>query len=142
MILEGCQTIQSVPPSPSLSLFYHSSSSPKFFFLRFFLRRNPVFPVRRASRIERFWGNKATRSLFRSCSREHVWCVPSSPSYRGEVSFPGFCPRFQARHSSGGEYSCVWEICSKLLDSYLLCLLHGSCMIWIFWIFSSFNCDY
>lgn len=144
MILEGCQTIQSVPPSPSLSLFYHSSSSPKFFFLRFFLRRNPVFPVRRASRIERFWGNKATRSLFRSCSREHVWCVPSSPSYRGEVSFPGFCPRFHRLDIRVEGNILAFERFAPnfWIAICVLCLLYGSCMIWIFWIFSSFNCDY
>lgn len=129
---------------PSLSLFYHSSSSPKFFFLRFFLRRNPVFPVRRASRIERFWGNKATRSLFRSCSREHVWCVPSSPSYRGEVSFPGFCPRFHRLDIRVEGNILAFERFAPnfWIAICVLCLLHGSCMIWIFWIFSSFNCDY
>lgn len=124
MILEGCQTIQwrrHFDQIPSLLIF----------FLRFFLERIQCVSSSTSFRIERFWRNKATCSLFHSCSREHVWCpLPplsyAPPSYRGEVSFPGFCPRFQTRHSSGGEYSRAYSgirYClrdsSKLLDSYL-----------------------
>lgn len=144
MILEGCQTIQwrrHFDQIPSLLIF----------FLRFFLERIQCVSSSTSFRIERFWRNKATCSLFHSCSREHVWCpLPplsyAPPSYRGEVSFPGFCPRFQTRHLSGGEFlarirvsDIVWEIPPNFWIA--ICVLHGgdwSRMILIFWIFSFF----
>lgn len=104
------------PPSPS----FHSSFP--FPPLLFFFTSSLGIQCSTSFRIERFWRNKATCSLFHSCFREHVWWASpfssSPPSYRGEVSFPGFCPRFHRLdiRVEGNILACirvsdiVWEI--------------------------------
>lgn len=159
MILEGCQTIQwrrHFDPPPPLSIL------PFPFLPSFFSSLLPSeFSVSSSTsfRIERFWRNKATCSLFHSCFREHVWWASpfssSPPSYRGEVSFPGFCPRFHRLdiRVEGNILACirvsdiVWEIPPNFwIAICVLCVLFFLSveidLVWIFNPFQFFLCDY
>lgn len=142
MILEGCQTIQwrrHFDQIPSLLIF----------FLRFFLERIQCVSSSTSFRIERFWRNKATCSLFHSCSREHVWSLlflMLPPLIAVKYRFQDFVrvSRLDIRVEENilariRVSDIVWEIPPNFWIA--ICVLHGgdwSRMILIFWIFSFF----
>lgn len=75
MILEGCQTIQRRRHFDQAPLFSIPSPPPP----PFFLPLDSSVSSSTSFRIERFWRNKATCSLFHSCFREHVWWLLLPP---------------------------------------------------------------